>query len=58
MYYNGKIIANTTVESYTDFENGNSVLRSAFVIGQEQDTLAGGYDPAQLFNGEISEVNI
>lgn len=36
-------------------ENG---VQSAFILGQEQDEIGGGFQPTQSFTGDISEVNI
>ena len=58
LYYNGQLVKEDTEGNFTDFESGNSVSRSSFLIGQEPDIFEGGYDPTQLFNGEVSEVNM
>ena len=58
IYYNGELVKEEREGNFTRFENGGSVLDSAFVIGQEQDVIGGGYDAAQLLNGEISEFNM
>ena len=58
VYYNGNLVKEERKENFIRFGNGKSVLRSAFVIGQDQDIMEGGYDVAQLFNGYISELNI
>ena len=58
VYHNGKLMRSELEANFTDIENGESVWRSSFIIGQEPDIFEGGYDPAQLFNGEISELNM
>ena len=58
IYYNGNLAKEVAEGNFTRFENGLSVFQSSFDIGQEQDIIGGGYDPAQLFNGEISEFNM
>ena len=58
LHYNGEVIEERSVYNLKDVESGDSVSKSMFIIGQEPDILEGGYDPAQLFNGEISEMNM
>ena len=58
LYYNGEAIESMTGENLPDFSSKNSIHKSTFIIGQEPDIFEGGYDPAQLFNGELSEINI
>ena len=58
LFYNGDEVDVVSAGNYTKFENGKSVLRSSFEIAQEPDIFLGGYDPAQLFNGELSELNM
>ena len=58
LYYNGELIKQVSEGNFTDIESGESVLQSSFIIAQEPDIFEGGYDPAQLFNGEISELNM
>ena len=58
LYYNGDDVEQVSAGNYTKLKNGKSVFRSSFEIGQEPDIFLGGYDPAQLFNGELSELNM
>ena len=59
LYYNGKLVKKEKQGNFTDMPTGNSVLQSMFIIGQEPDNiLEGGYDPAQSYHGEISELNM
>ena len=58
IYYNGITVKNDVEGNFTFVKSGESILRSSFEIGQEPDIFEGGYDPAQLFNGEISELNM
>ena len=58
LYYNGKKVREDSEGNFTNIESGESVLRSSFEIAQEPDIFEGGYDPAQLFNGEISDLNM
>ena len=58
LYHNGNLMQTELEGNFTEIENGDTVWRSTFIIGQEPDTFEGGYDPAQLFNGELSELNI
>ena len=58
-YYNGKPVITETSSHFPEIlESNDVVFDSSFTIAQEPDTLNGGYNPAQLFNGEISELNI
>ena len=58
-YYNGEpVITETSSEFPEILESSDIVFDSSFTIAQEPDTLNGGYNPGQLFNGEISELNV
>ena len=57
-YANGKLLKASWQGDFTRVPSGEEVLRSSFVIGQEPDRFNGGYDSAQLFNGDISELNM
>ena len=58
LYYNGKLIKEGPDEYNEAIASGKSVFSSSFTIAQEVDTIDGGYDPEQLFDGEISELNV
>ena len=58
LYYNGEKVKQHSEGNFTIIKSGDSVKRSSFEIGQEPDIFEGGYDSAQLFNGEISELNM
>ena len=57
-YHNGNSVKEERSGNFIRFDQGKSISKSAFIIGQEQDVMEGGYDGAQLFNGEISELNM
>ena len=38
--------------------NGLQITDEALVIGQDQDTIRGTFDVAQLFNGKVTELNV
>ena len=57
-YYNGKLLGSEISENFTDPINSNSIYKSSFTVAQEPDTINGGYSSNQLFNGDISELNI
>ena len=58
LYHNGEVIKRIAGDNMPDLPSKNSIYKSTFIIGQEPDIFEGGYDPAQLFNGELSEINI
>ena len=58
LYANGKLLKAVWQGDFNRIPSGDEVLRSSFVIGQEPDRFNGGYDSAQLFNGEIAELNM
>jgi hypothetical protein len=53
LYINGTSTYTTTLAAATNFTSGGSL-----VIGQEQDSVGGGFDSAQCFIGDISVVKI
>ena len=61
-YYNGKVIKQYTKHNIFEIPSLLDITRSSFessfTIAQEPDTVNGGYSSVQLFNGEISELNI
>ena len=58
LYYNGDEFKQVSAGNFSKFENGKNISKSSFEIAQEPDIFLGGYDPAQLFNGELSELNM
>ena len=65
LYYNGQLISNLSIHSghQPEFEapiiNSNKdAFESAFIIGQDQDNIKGGYDGAESFYGEIAGLNM
>ena len=58
VYYNGVLIATSNITKNTIIPGTNDVPNSLFIIGQEPDSLKGDFDITQVFNGEISELNI
>ena len=59
-YWNGNMIANMTVpeQSRTIWRGTQNEIETAFIIGQEQDQIKGGYQRTQVFTGDIAEMNI
>ena len=61
-YSNGKLIASAltpaTVQGSTPFPAAVDMLDSAFIIGQDQGKLRGGFSVRKMFQGSISELNI
>ena len=58
LYYNGKILGRIKHGKLTHIEGHLNVFDSAFIIGQEPDTMRGGYDLNQVFSGQIYELNM
>jgi hypothetical protein len=56
-YYNGKY-AGTVHLKHPPIIGSEDELPDALIIGQEQDAIKGRYELSQMFNGEISELNI
>ena len=60
IYWNGLKVASQVLKN--DFrpvwKGNNNDYESAFIIGQDQDKIRGGYQRTQLFSGDIAEVNI
>lgn len=63
-YHNGHIIGNQGVfknDEHLDIptiEGDQGYEDSAFIIGQEQDAVRGRFEPSQIFNGELTELNV
>ena len=58
IYANGIRLKAEWQGEFNVIESGESVMQTSFIVGQEPDEFNGGYDSAQLFNGEISELNV
>ena len=56
-FYNGKLIHTLSISGPV-ITGGDDVPISSFIIGQDPDIIDGEFDSTQLFNGEISELNI
>ena len=56
-YYNGELVGTIKMEE-RPIIGSNDNLPDALIIGQEQDAVKGRYELSQMFNGEISELNI
>ena len=57
-YYNGKLVSIENSTNFTLEISGKSVYKSSFIVGQEPDKINGGFSSVQLFNGDLSELNI
>ena len=58
LYFNGKEIMHITTprkEKMEFVEGYNVIYEGAFILGQEQDRVGGGYALNQVFSGEISD---
>ena len=58
LYWNGKLVVKDIIPETNTFIWKEKEIESAFVIGQEQDKIGGGFQLDQLFNGEIAELNV
>ena len=60
LYWNGNMVANQTVpaEKRCIWEGTKKGTKSAFIIGQEQDSIGGGFQRTQVFSGDVAELNI
>ena len=61
LYFNGELLTSSKLNSDRRFpivEGTEDVFDAAFVVGQEQDEVRGGYTTSQLYSGEIAEINI
>ena len=61
IYYNGEILVSIQMipdENVTVLEGFKDATDAAFVIGQQQDKVRGGYNTNQLYIGEIGELNM
>ena len=64
LYWNGNVVGNFNTllpnQSMVRYPIQDSLesSKSALIVGQDQDMIAGGYDSADSLNGEISELNM
>ena len=56
-YYNGEFVGMVPLKE-RPIIGSDDRLPDAFIIGQEQDTVKGRYELSQIFNGELSELNL
>ena len=56
-YYNGLVIGNISINSPPVLNGADDSTIASFILGQEPDIFNGDFDPGQLFNGEVSELN-
>ena len=57
-YFNGKVASRHQIPKGIVIPSSKEVLNASLIIGQEPDIIDGEFDVTQLFNGEISELNI
>ena len=58
-YYNGDFIGKRMIKNLpTPIPAADESFITSFILGQEPDSLKGEFSTGQLFNGELSEVNI
>ena len=60
LYWNGNLVGSMILpdDDEVNWRDKHSGVQSAFIIGQEQDKLRGGYQRTQAFTGYIAEVNV
>ena len=57
-YYNGHVVGNVAITGAPVLGGADGFTITSFILGQEPNIFNGEYDPAQLFNGEVSELNV
>jgi len=57
-YYNGKLLGVISMENGYPIPTAGELEMASFIIGQEPDAFNGKFSVAQLFNGEVSELNL
>lgn len=61
-YYNGLLlgiyILHETHENKTVINSRSNLFDAAFIFGQEQDSMRGGYDKFQAFMGDLTELGL
>ena len=58
LYHNGKLIASESINDAPIILSNNEFKVTSIVLGQEPDSFNGQFSNTQLFNGELSEMNI
>ena len=61
LYFNGKLLASQNLGFRSEkpiVDDYNDIYDAALIIGQEQDSVGGGYSVNQLYSGDISGFNI
>ena len=63
LYHNGKklqtlLLENNVESSAYNMPKSTSAFDSAFIIGQEPDSMRGNFDEGEAFPGDISELNV
>ena len=57
-FHNGELVQTIHNDNFEEMWYGQQINESSFIVGQEPDTVNGGFNPVQLFNGEIANLNI
>ena len=57
-YYNGKLIGVRSMNNGHPIPTPDELEMASFILGQEPDTFNGKFSVSQLFNGEVSELNL
>ena len=57
LYYNGQVVGTVSINGAPPIDGSDNSTIASFILGQEPAVFNGGYDAAQLFNGEVSELN-
>ena len=57
-YYNGKLIGKTDMVQEISIPRADDIKRTSFILGQEPDVFNGEFSVTQLFNGDLSELNL
>ena len=57
-YYNGKLIGIKPMSEVVTIPTADQSKMASFILGQEPDIFNGEFEVTQVFNGEISELNL
>ena len=57
-YYNGKLIGIRSMVQGLPIPTADRTRKTSFVLGQEPDNFNGEFSVTQLFNGDLSELNL
>ena len=61
LYYNGMLVAEALIDEglpHPIIDGSDTASEYAFIVGQEPDTIRGGYNSDQSFYGNIAELNL